>query len=695
MAKWATVAIALTAAAIGAPASGAAPTAYGVQCAACHGGDMGGGQFGPSLKSAAFIAKWKGRNAELLKYISAEMPPKAGGSLTAAEYAAVANDVIKANGAALKGTPATPQEAKAFNPAAENAAEGIGPRPLPPATFEDAIYKREKEQHQALLAALTPVTPEMLHAPPPDDWLSARRTQDAAGYSPLKQIDRTSVSKLKLKWAWSVKNGKNEIAPIVHDGVMFLTSATDVEALDAASGAVLWRYSREVAPEYRGPLNMIQRSMAILGRLVYVSTADRHIVALDATSGKVVWDTEIVPPSIPSSITSSGPMVAGNVIVEGTSIGPTCTGGCYVVGLDATTGKQLWRFDNVARDGSVGGDTWNGTPAAERTGAAVWNAPSYDPALDLIFFGTGGTYDIKTLLKANATAPGQNNDALFTDSTLALRPKTGELVWYHQHLQRDVWDLDESFERTLMNVPVDGRERQLVVTIGKIGILDALDRKDGSYAFSIDLGLNNIVKGIDPHTGRRTYDPATTPTPNKPVGICPSVLGARNWMGTAYNSTRRVLFLPLQEVCMDFTWVDPSTALGGKINMAWTIKHPPGTDGLYGRLEAIDMTTHKTLWRNRIRALPSSALLATDGGIVFAGTSDRVFRAHDDKTGKVLWETRLSAVPSATPVTFTVGGKQYVAITSGGGGDNQAELDQMTPELTSGPPATTIWVFGL
>lgn len=670
-----------------------AQSIYAAQCSACHGANLQGGQFAPALKGAGFTLRWNGQNAELLNFVTTKMPPSSVGALSAADYAAVVDLIVQANGGLGGGAEGKTEAANPDRNARSWA--GLGPQPPAQSAFHDAIYAREMQRRGALLSAISPVTAGMLRSPPADDWLAWRRTEDATGYSPLKQIDQATVAHLQLKWAWSLTPGKNETAPLVHDGVMFVNSANTVEALDASNGTLLWRYVREIPPEYSGATNLTQRSIAIYGRLLYVPTADRHLVALDVASGKVVWDSEIVSPAKAGAVLSGGPLVAHDVVVQGISMSVGCPGGCGVVGLDPQSGKILWRFNTVAQPGHPGADSWNGTPPDTRMGASVWTAPSYDPDLDLVFVGTGNTYDITRLLKPDPPAPGQSNEALYTDSTLALRPQTGELVWYHQHFPREVWDLDEAFERTLITLPIGGQPHRLAVTIGKAGILDALDRADGRYAFSIDLGLNNIVTSIDPKTGQRSVDPAKIPKANQPVEICPSPQGVRNWMATAYDPASRVLYVPIQEACMDFTWVDTPDTADGPISMGWTVKPRPGSDGMRGRLEAIDLVHRKPVWIAHERTPPMSSLLVTAGGVLFSGSGDRAFEARDVRTGKVLWQTRLSAPPNSTPITFSIHGKQYVAVVSGAGGAHESQSEPLNPELDSSSPATTIWVFGL
>ncbi len=227
-------------------------------------------------------------------------------------------------------------------------------------------------------------------------------------------------------------------------------------------------------------------------------------------------------------------IVAKGKVIIGTSLGINTGGGNFIVGLDATTGKEAWRFSTIARPGEPGGDSWNGAPFEQRFGAGVWTSGSYDPARNLVYFGTGNTYDVGTLMLPQARA-GESKDALYTDSTLALDPGTGKLVWHSQHMKRDVWDLDWVFEQSLLTLPVNGKPTELVVTGGKTAIFDAMDRATGKYVFSRDLGLQNIVTAIDPVTGEETTNPALEPEPGKTKLLCPNSNGARNWPTTAFD----------------------------------------------------------------------------------------------------------------------------------------------------------------
>jgi alcohol dehydrogenase (cytochrome c) len=394
---------------------------------------------------------------------------------------------------------------------------------------------------------------------------------------------------------------------------------------------------------------------------------------------------------------NGGPIVARGKVIVGASLGITAApGGDFVLALDADTGKEVWRANTIAHPGQPGGDSWNGAPVNERYGGGVWTAGSYDPKLNLLFFGTGNTYDAGTLLQPQPRK-GESNDALYTDSTLAIDPDTGKLVWFYQHMQRDVWDMDWVFEQTLATLPVGGKPRDVVFTAGKLGIFDVMDRATGQYLFSKDLGVQNLVTAIDPATGRKTTNSALEPESGKAKLLCPSSSGARSWPTTSFNPTTHILYVPMIEVCTNWTWTarSPAEVAAGGIDMAYPPTLTPGSDGKFGRLEAINLDTRKVVWTNRQRATMTSAMLATGGGLVFNGAVDRRFRAYDEMTGKVLWETRLNASPSSYPVTYTVGGEQYVAVVSGGGGPFDGAARSFTPEIDNPTGGTAVVVFKL
>jgi len=538
------------------------------------------------------------------------------------------------------------------------------------------------------LEKLTPVNDAALVKPSPGDWLTWRRTYDDLGFSPLNQINKRNVSDLRVAWAWSLPNGPNEATPLVHDGVLFVHSFGDkVQALDAATGDLLWQYTRELPKDIQPS---VKRHISIYGDKLFVPTSDVHIVALDIKTGKIVWDHQIADFKDGFRMTG-GPLVAKGKVMIGT--GGRAAGGNFIVALDAQTGQEAWRFNVIARPGEPGGETWNGLPLEKRNGASVWTAGSYDPALNLVYFGPGQTYDTAPLLH-RVNQPGITNDSLYTDSTLALNPDTGKLVWYFQHQPNDQWDLDWAFERHLIQLP--GVNKTVVVTGGKTAIYDALEADTGKYLFSMDMGLQNVVTAIDPKTGAKTINPNTIPGDGEAKMVCPHAGGAKIWLPSSYNPGTKLLYIPLNESCMDLIPVEPGGRASLSTGVRWTLRPRPDSDGKYGRMEAVNLETRKVVWTERQRAPQTTGVLATAGGVVFAGALDRTLKAYDDATGKELWKTRLNDVPNSSPITYTANGRQYLAVVVGNGGPQATGFTLLVPEIQNPPDRNAaIWVFEL
>lgn len=589
--------------------------------------------------------------------------------------------------------------------AVAGAALAAAPVPPAPPIQPDARTGEIKAARQAVLAKVSPVTDAMLLAPAPGEWLHWRRTYDAHGFSPLAQITKRNVGQLRPAWSWSLPSGTTENTPMVHDGVIYVLGAGDrMQALDAVTGDLLWEYIRPpVAGVQAGGANAVKRSFALYGDRVLIPTNDNHVVSLDAKTGKVVWDHEVVRVDSRYALTSGPLVVKGKVIQGVTSCSARQPGGCFIVGLDAQTGNELWRFNTLARPGEPGDETWNGLPLEERHGGSIWTTGSYDPELDLVYFGTGNTYAWQNLARGAApgnTKLGVSATGLYLDSTVALDPDTGKLAWAYQHLPEDMWDLDFAFEQQVIKLPVKGKERKLVVTTGKMVIIDGVDAATGQWVFSKDQGIQNIVKSIDPVTGKKTYDPAVIPdmTAQRRNLQCPAGYGAKNFPANSYNAQTRVVFIPIAEVCGEsvprvYSPNEPYTGGGQETRIA---RYQPGSDGNVGRLDAVDLASQKTLWSTRQRASMTGAALATAGGVVFTGDADRWFKAFDQATGKVLWQIRLNDAVNSYPITYSVKGKQYVAVVAGFGGPRIANLRQLTTEIdTPRGASSALWVFEL
>lgn len=535
---------------------------------------------------------------------------------------------------------------------------------LPAAAPAEADAKPDASA-ATLLGKARPVSPAMLRNPGAGDWLQWARTYDGQNFSPLTRINRATVKSLALAWRRPIQPGPSMPSPIVHDGVMFLQTSPDtVLALDATNGRLLWR--RAYKPSTASSQKM---GLSLSGGRLFVPTSDLHVIALDVRTGDLVWEHKITldPPATnlgPFNLRSA-PVIVGDKVIQAVTAS-SAPGGGFIVGLDIATGRELWRFHTIPRPGEPGGDSWNGLPIEKRSGASVWQQGTYDRTLNLVYFGVGQTYDTGPLMKPSGAA-GTTRDALYTDSTVALNPDTGKLAWSYQHLSNDQWDLDWAFERQLATVQVGGRRLRAIMTIGKMGMLDALEARTGAYLFSIDPGIQNVISAVDPKTGAKTIDPQRWPDKTRSTLICPSATGARNWPSTSLNPQTEQLFAPLTQWCLTFgppTGSGPSLLSSG-VSLS-PADHPnAAASGKMGRLQAMDLKGQRLGWRRDLTAPISTSVLATAGGVLFAGDLDPALNAFDDRDGALLWRAPLASYPSSSVITYSVGRTQYVALVEG------------------------------
>jgi len=471
---------------------------YQANCASCHLPDLAGRNEAPQLAGANFMSTWRSRSTrDLFEFIQATMPPNAP-SLGAEQYAAVTAFILQANGAAAGTQAFTATTAAPIGTVAIGAAAGAGARqaqtttaddPTPPAAGRGGrggppgggnLPRGGAPTNAGPLGLTvtgqvknyTPVTDEMLRNQDPGDWLMVRRNYQGWSHSPLTQITRDNVKELQLAWVWGMNEGQtNEPTPLVHNGVVYLTNTMNVvQALDAKTGDLIWE--NHVGPNAAIGISAM-RNMAIYQDKVFVATTDARLVALDARTGKPVWDTPLADRA-KGYANTAGPIVIKGVVVNGL-VGCDRYGndGCWISGYDAASGKPLWKFQTVARGTQPGAETWGKLADNLRVGGETWIAGSYDPDLDLTYWGVA---QAKPWMRASRGTTNFDN-ALYTSSTLALRPKDGTLAWHYQHAPGESLDLDEVFERVL----VDIGDQKVVFTIGKPGILWKLDRRNGKF----------------------------------------------------------------------------------------------------------------------------------------------------------------------------------------------------------------------
>ena len=545
---------------------------------------------------------------------------------------------------------------------------------------------------QGQVQNFTPVTDAVLQDPDPADWLSWRRTLDGWGYSPLDEIDESNVGDLQLVWSWGLEPGVSQTTPIVHNGILYVANPGNVvQALDAASGDFIWEYRHEM--DERNRLGAQLRSLAIYYDLILLNTRDAHIVGLDARTGEVRWDTTVMPDHDGYGFTS-GPIIADGVIVAGlTGCGRYRDDTCYIVGVDGRSGQVLWRTSTVARPGEPGGDTWGDLPVMFRAGSDAWIPGSYDPASGLVYYGTA---QAKPWTR---DARGTDGDALYSNSTLALDPATGEMRWYYQHIPGDTHDMDETFERILIDY--DGRKS--VFSMGKLGILWELDRVTGAYLNAVDLGYQNLVD-LNTATGQLTYRDGMVVDVGEDLYFCPSTGGFKSLRAMSYHPETEAFYVPLNLNCESaaFGPVERREGGGGTGGVRGRRNHfhPDAPDQL-GEFQAMDIRTGETLWKHRRRAPYNTAALTTAGGLVFVGDWNRYVMAYDARTGDPRWESRLSTMANGYPITYAVDGKQYIAFGAGGtiGGSWATVLpNDLLSEMknpSAGRAGNTIFVFAL
>ena len=547
-----------------------------------------------------------------------------------------------------------------------------------------------------------PVTDAMLQDPSPDDWLMWRRTLDSWGYSPLDQITRDNVDDLQMVWSRAMTEGRQQGTPLVYDGVMYMPNPGDViQAIDAVTGDLAWEHRREVPDDIEDYVfnNLWQnnRNVAIYGNLIIDTSVDDHVFALDARTGRLAWETKVVDYQEHPAMQSSGPIIANGKVISGRNCMPV--GGpvaCVITAHDAMTGVELWRRSTIPGPGEPGDESWGGVPFEDRKHVGTWMVPSYDPELNLVYVGTSVTSPAPKFLIG-----GVDNAHLYHNSTLALDADTGEIVWYYQHLN-DHWDLDHPFERLLVDTAVTpdaaavswinprirpGEVRKVITGIpGKTGVVYTLDRETGEFLWATPTITQNVISSIDGATGAVTENPELVfSSVGQEVLTCPHASGGKDWEAGAYSPLTNTMYMPLRNVCaMMMAEGRDSTSVYA---IAWRPQIAPGTDQV-GTVQAISAETGVTAWTYEQRAATMS-LVATGGGLVFGGDMNGRFRAHDHETGEVLWEINLGSSVSGYPITYAVGGRQYVAVSTG-----TTRFNDLTPELHPSQ-GNNLFVFAL
>jgi len=559
------------------------------------------------------------------------------------------------------------------------AAQSTTPPPPVPAALRD--YKT--------------ITADRLTKPDDGDWTMIRRTYDGWGYSPLTQITPDNVQRLQPAWVFAtgVTSG-HEAAPLVNNGVMFVaTPGSQVLAIDASTGNLLWRYRRQLPAGSILP-HQTSRGVALYGDKVFFAAGDATLVAIDAKTGKEAWATSVADNKTGYYMTLA-PLVAGGTVMVGASGGELGIRG-FVAAFQTDTGEELWRTYTVPAPGEPGSETWPKGEQWKNGGGSVWVTGNYDPVTNLAYWGVGngGPW-------MGDQRPGDN---LYTSSTIAIDVATGKIKGHHQYDPNESWDWDEVSPPILVDYQRNGKTVKGLIDVGRDGYLWFLERTDGAINFveGTPFVKQNVYKSLDPKTGRPEVDPDRKPGTGKTADFCPSLWGGKNWPPIAYSPQTRMIYIPANEnLCMTSTGEKVEYTPGGRYLGARTqLSVAPGADHI-GEVQAWNVDTGKRVWTHTYANSQNwGPMLATAGGLVFSGgTNDRRFHAFDAVSGKLLWEFPTSSGITGQPVSFLVNGKQYIAVQSGWGVDArsmQAVLNTLVPgRYPEVPEGGAIWVFAV
>ncbi len=507
----------------------------------------------------------------------------------------------------------------------------------------------------------------------PHNWLTYSGNYRGQRYSSLKQIHTGNIGHLAVEWVFQTRTpDKFETTPLVIDGIMYLTAPESrAYALDARTGRLIWRYQR-ILPE-KIPLccGTPNRGLAALGDKVFLATLDAHLVALDSKTGEVVWDVEAEDYRKGYNFTMA-PLVVKDKVIVGVSGGEYGIRG-FIDAYDAETGKRAWRFYTIPAPGEPGNETWAGD-SWKTGGAPAWLTGTYDPELNLTYWGTGNP-------GPDLHGGDRKGDNLYSDSVVALDADTGKLKWYFQFTPHDLHDWDATQIPVLLDLEYQGRPRKLLAMANRNGFFYLLDRANGKFLLGKPFVRVTWAKEIGPD-GRPAQLPNTDPTPEGTY-VCPGIIGGTNWFSPSFSPQTGYFYVAAREQC-DIFFSSPQKYQPGQMFFGSALQTKPGEKG-WGAVRAIDPLTGEIKWEFKHHSPPWAGTLATAGGLVFTGDHEGYLLAFDAKNGKHLWHLQTGSPVIAAPMTYALDDKQYVVIPSGGALFALALPDGILAPMVSSP----------
>jgi alcohol dehydrogenase (cytochrome c) len=516
-----------------------------------------------------------------------------------------------------------------------------------------------------------------------DNWLMYGHDYANLRFSPLEEINQNNVENLVPVWSFQtgVPDGL-EATPLFVDGVIYLsTSWNHVFAVDAQTGVELWHYKRRLPEKLNFCCGPVNRGVAILDGTLYMATLDAHLVALDAQTGRTRWDVEMGKVEDNLSATSP-PLVVGQSVIVGVA-GGDYPSRCFIDAYHAKTGQRLWRFYTIPGKGEKNVETWRGD-SHEAGGGGTWLNGSYDPELNLVYWGVGNPYP-------DFDADAREGENLFTDSVVALEPESGKLAWHYQFTPHDVWDYDGVNEMVLVDLRYQGRQIKSLVHADRNGHFYALERSTGRFLYAKPFVRVTWTGGFDA-TGKPMVNPGAIPTVQG-VTVCPGAAGGKEWNAMAFSPLTRMVYVPAIENCAVFI---NNGVEARRLNL------PAGESGFkylpdqaYGKFMAIKVDTGDVAWEVKTRSPMAGGVLATAGGLVFTGDPEGRFTAYDADRGQILWSYQTGSGMRGGPISYRLDGKQYIAVLSGMGGAVGGFTGAGAPWMRDYRAGDALYVFSL